>query len=201
MLIVGGVAATAVIVLVAVVLLGSSHRDRSDTATVAASSDSVTAGVTTTFDPAVPAWMQGGSVPSTTPSSSVATTDLGRQYLAIVEPANQALYAYMAACGCPDHPTVAAARAAIPALSDAQEREVNQLLALSQVAPEPAAGDLRALVVAKSPFIEDLRRIMAMPASASDAEVAPDLHALALDEPYGQAEARRVRADLGLPAN
>jgi hypothetical protein len=202
--IVGGVAAVAVLVLVAVVLLGGSHRNRSsDTATVAAASDPSASVTSTTLDPDVPAWMQQGSVVPSTPETApdAATVALAHQYLLIVQPANQALNDYESACGCPDHPSVAAARAAVPALKAAQETEVSQLTAMADAAPEPLATDLRALVAAKRPFIEDLRRIVALPAGTSDAEVAAELHALVLDQPYGQAEARQVRADLSLPSN
>jgi hypothetical protein len=208
--IVGGVAGLAVLVLLVVVIVGQANRPKPGLTASTQSQASSASTATTAGDG--PAGMNGGIATTTTaplaasptspppaPTPDAGLAALGQRYLVIVAPANQAEQDYEAACGCPDHFNVVSAIAAMKHLLAVRETELAELTDLAAVAPEPAASDLRAMVAAKQPYLEDMRRIIALGASAPQATLRPQLQQFSIDSVLGVDEAQAVRRDLGLP--
>ena len=171
------------VALIAVVLIGESSRhDPEGPGTVAAAASS--------------------SSPTTQPASTTSTVALdalARQYLDAVGPSNAAELAYNQACGCPNHPDMKAAIAALPALLAAQQEKNAKLSVLAARAPPPIAADLQAMITAKQPYLDDMARIIALAPTSDLQGMADAIAAFRVDGGLGRRESAQVRRDLGLP--
>jgi len=102
-------------------------------------------------------------------------------------------------CGCSGGGGNGAIAAAMPALLAAHQTKVTKLNAIASQATPAIAADIRALITAEQPYLDDMAKIVSLGPSASAQALFQPLATFIADSPLGRRESAAVRRDLGLP--
>jgi hypothetical protein len=180
-----GVGLVGVLLVTALVLHGQSQRSH------------------TTDASASPPTSRSAMTPSTTTDPR---SGLGPQYLAIVAPANDALAAFSAACGCGRDQAATPASvqreiSALPPFVAAKDAEAKALDTLSIDAPPLIASHLESMSHLEAAVAQSGRELMLRAATLTVEQAAAGLNRMNDELEQGQQLGATVRADLGLPAS